>query len=96
MYRMIKKYYIEEQDGKEIKRKQTIHEFEDWQDLPHKEQVALFYELSAKILQKTILIDKMTETLEAKNNEELLVFQDTIKNLEAVVLILKGEQLFLF
>lgn len=93
---MIKKYYIEEQDGKEIKRKQTIHEFEDWQDLPHKEQVALFYELSAKILQKTILIDKMTETLEAKNNEELLVFQDTIKNLEAVVLILKGEQLFLF
>ena len=46
---MIKKYYIEEKDGKEIKRKQTIHEFEDWQDLPHKEQVTLD-EFKEKIL----------------------------------------------
>lgn len=88
---MIKKYYIEEKDGKEIKRKQTIHEFEDWQDLPRKEQVALLYDLSAKMLQKATLIDKMTETLEVKNDEELFIFEDTIKNLETVVYILKGE-----
>lgn len=88
---MIKKYYIEEKDGKEIKRKQTIHEFEDWQDLPRKEQVALLYDLSAKMLQKATLIDKMTETLEVENDEELFIFEDTIKNLETVVYILKGE-----
>lgn len=88
---MIKKYYIEERDGKEIKRKQTIHEFEDWQDLPRKEQVALIYDLSAKMLQKATLIDKMTETLEVENDEELFIFEDTIKNLETVVYILKGE-----
>lgn len=88
---MIKKFYIEEKDGKEIKRKQTIHEFEDWQDLPRKEQVALLYDLSAKMLQKSTLIDKMTETLEVENDEELFIFQDIIKNLETVVYILKGE-----
>ena len=88
---MIKKYYIEEENGKEIKRKQTIHEFEDWQDLPRKEQVALLYDLSAKMLQKATLIDKMTETLEVENDEELFIFEDTIKNLETVVYILKGE-----
>jgi hypothetical protein len=88
---MIKKYYIEEKDGKEIKRKQTIHKFEDWQNLPRKEQVALLYDLSAKMLQKATLIDKMTETLEVENDEELFIFQDTIKNLETVVYILKGE-----
>lgn len=88
---MIKKYYVEEENGKEIKRKQTIHEFEDWQDLPRKEQVALLYDLSAKMLQKATLIYKMTETLEVENDEELFIFEDTIKNLETVVYILKGE-----
>lgn len=88
---MIKKFYIEEKDGKEVKRKQTIHEFEDWQDLPRKEQVALLYDLSAKMLQKATLIDKMTETLEVENDEELFIFEDTIKNLETVVYILEGE-----
>lgn len=93
---MIKKFYIEEENGKEIKRKQTIHEFEDWEELPHKERVALLYELSAKMLQKAMLIDKMTETLEVENDEELFIFEDTVKNLETVVNILKGEKLFLF
>lgn len=81
---MIKKYYIEEEDGKEIKRKQTIHEFEDWQDLPHKEQVALVYELSAKMLQQAQIINKMVDTLEVKDKEDVLTLQDTIKNLTAV------------
>lgn len=81
---MIKKYYIEEEDGKEIKRKQTIHEFEDWKDLPHKEQVALVYELSAKMLQQAQIINKMVDTLEVKGKEDVLTLQDTIKNLTAV------------
>lgn len=88
---MIKKFYIEEKDGKEIKRKQTIHEFEDWQDLPHKEQMDLVYELSAKMLQQAEMIDKMTDTLEVENKEDVFIFQDTIRNLETVVYILKGE-----
>lgn len=81
---MIKKYYIEEEDGKEIKRKQTIHEFEDWRDLPHKEQVTLVYELSAKMLQQAQLINKMVDTVEVKDKEDVLTLQDTIKNLTAV------------
>lgn len=81
---MIKKYYIEEEDGKEIKRKQTIHEYEDWQDLPHKEQVALVYELSAKMLQQAQLINKMVDTIEVKDEEDVLTLQDTIKNLTAI------------
>ena len=81
---MIKKYYIEEEDGKEIKRKQIIHEYEDWQDLPHKEQVALVYELSAKMLQQAQIINKMVDTLEVKDKEDVLTLQDTIKNLTAV------------
>lgn len=81
---MIKKYYIEEEDGKEIKRKQTIHEFEDWQGLPHKEQVALVYELSAKMLQQAQIINKMVDTLEVKDKEDVLTLQDTIKNLTTV------------
>lgn len=88
---MIKKFYIEEENGKEIKRKQTIHEFDDWQYLPRKEQVALLYDLSSKMLQEAILIYKMNETLEVENDEELFIFEDTIKNLETVVQILKGE-----
>ena len=81
---MIKKYYIEEEDGKEIKRKQTIHEFEDWESLPHKEQVALVYELSAKMLQQAQIINKMVDTLEVKDKEDVMTLQDTIKNLTAV------------
>ena len=81
---MIKKYYIEEEDGKETKRKQTIHEYEDWQDLPHKEQVALVYELSAKMLQQAQIINKMVDTLEVKDKEDVMTLQDTIKNLTAV------------
>lgn len=81
---MIKKYYIEEKDGKEIKRKQIIHEYEDWQDLPHKEQVALVYELSAKMLQQAQIINKMVDTLEVKDKEDVMTLQDTIKNLIAV------------
>ena len=85
---MIKKYYIEEEDGKEIKRKQTIHEFEDWKDLPHKEQVALVYELSAKMLQQAQIINKMVDTLEIKDNEDFSTLQDTVRNLTAVQEIL--------
>lgn len=81
---MIKKYYIEEEDGKEIKRKQTIHDYEDWKDLPHKEQIALVYELSAKMLQHAKLIDEMTDTIETKDRDDILSLQDTIKNLIAV------------
>lgn len=81
---MIKKYYIEEEDGKEIKRKQTIHELEDWKDLPHKEQIVLIYELSAKMLQQAMMINKMVDTTEIEDNEDFLVTQDTIKNLTAV------------
>lgn len=88
---MIKKYYIEEKDGKEIKRKQTIHEFEDWQDLPHKEQMNLFYETSAKMLEQAKLIDNMIDILNIESKEDYLIFKDTVKNLESVVYILKGE-----
>lgn len=88
---MIKKYYIEEEDGQEIKRKQTIHEFEDWQDLTHKEQMNLFYETSAKMLKQAKLIDNMIDVLNIESKEDDLIFKDTVKNLESVVYILKGE-----
>lgn len=81
---MIKKYYIEEEDGKEIKRKQIIHEFEDWQGLPHKEQIALVYELSAKMLKKAELIDKMIDVLEIQDEEDIMILNDANKNFEAV------------
>lgn len=83
---MIKKYYIEEENGKEIKRKQTIHEFEDWQDLPHKEKMNLFYETSAKMLQKAKLIEAMVDELDILNatEEDDLILQDTARNLSAV------------
>lgn len=83
---MIKKYYIEEQDGKEIKRKQTIHEYEDWQDLPHEEQMNLFYETSAKMLEKARLIEAMIDKLDILNatGEDDLILQDTARNLSAV------------
>lgn len=88
---MIKKYYIEEEGGKEIKRKQTIHEYEDWQDLPHKEQTNLFYEASAKMLKQAKLINSMIDVLNIESKEDDLIFRDTVKNLESVVYILKGE-----
>lgn len=81
---MIKKYYIEEEDGKEVKRKQTIHEFEDWQDLPHKEQIALVYELSAKMLQQAKLIDEMTDVLEIQDEEDIQILNEANRNFEAV------------
>ena len=86
---MIKKYYIEEEDGKEIKRKQIIHEYEDWQDLPHKEQVALVYELSAKMLQQAQMINKMVDILEIEDEEDVMTLQDAIKNLTAVQEVLQ-------
>lgn len=81
---MIKKYYIEEEDGKEIKRKQTIHEFEDWEELPHKEQVALVYDLSAKMLQQAQLVDKIIDLLEIQDKEDIMILNDANKNFEAV------------
>lgn len=81
---MIKKYYIEEEDGKEIKRKQTIHEFEDWQDLPHKEKMNLFYELSAKMLKKAELIDKMIDVLEIQDEEDIQILNEANRNFKAV------------
>lgn len=83
---MIKKYYIEEEDGKEIKRKQMIHEFEDWQDLPHKEQMNLFYETSAKMLKQAKLIEIMVDKLDILNatKDDNLILQDTARNLASV------------
>lgn len=81
---MIKKYYIEEEDGKEIKRKQTIHGYEDWKDLPHKEQIALVYELSAKMLQHAKLIDEMTDVLEIQDKEDIQILNEANRNFEAV------------
>lgn len=83
---MIKRYYIEEEDGKEIKRKQTIHEYEDWKDLPRKEQLNLFYETSAKMLKQARLIEVMVDELDILNatKEDYLILQDTAINLSAV------------
>lgn len=85
---MIKKYYIEEKDGKEIKRKQTIHEAVEIKELKPKEQLEVFYEATAELLSKVRKVNAMFDEIKTSNefhdSTSIQIFVDALNNIESV------------
>ena len=85
---MIKKYYIEEKDGKEVKRKQTIHEAVEIKELKPKEQLEVFYEATAELLSKVrkvnVMFDEIKVSDEWHNLTSNQVFMDALNNINTV------------
>lgn len=85
---MIKKFYIEEKDGKEIKRKQTIHEAVEIKELKPKEQLDVFYEATAELLSKVRKVNAMFDEVKASDEWHNLtsdkVFMDALNNIATV------------
>ena len=85
---MIKRYYIEEEDGKEIKRKQTIHEVVEIKELKPKEQLEVFYEATAELLSKVRKVNDMFDEIKVSDEWHNLasnqVFMDALNNISTV------------
>lgn len=85
---MIKRYYIEEKDGKEIKRKQTIHEVVEIKELKPKEQLEVFYEATAELLSKVRKVNAMFDEVKVSDEWHNLtsnqVFMDALNNIATV------------
>lgn len=85
---MLKRYYIEEEDGKEIKRKQTIHEAVEIKELKPKEQLEVFYEATAELLSKVRKVNMMFDEIKVSDEWHNLtsnqVFMDALNNINAV------------
>lgn len=85
---MIKKYYIEEENGKEIKRKQTIHEAVEIKKLKPKEQLDVFYEATAELLSKVRKVNAMFDEVKVSDEWHNLisnqVFMDALNNIATV------------
>lgn len=85
---MLKRYYIEEEDGKEIKRKQTIHEAVEIKELKPKEQLEVFYEATAELLSKVrkvnVMFDEIKVSDEWHNLTSNQVFMDALNNINTV------------
>lgn len=85
---MIKRYYIEEENGKEIKRKQTIHEAVEIKELKPKEQLEVFYEATAELLSKVRKVNTMFDEVKVSDEWHNLtsnqVFMDALNNIATV------------
>lgn len=85
---MIKKFYIEEKDGKETKRKQTIHEAVEIKELKPKEQLEVFYEATAELLSKVRKVNAMFDEVKVSDEWHNLtsnqIFMDALNNIATV------------
>ena len=65
----MKRYYIEEEEGKEIKRKLTTFADDDLTQLSDDELEILYYESSAQFLAKSMHFMKIENELFSRNSE---------------------------
>lgn len=62
---MIKKYYIEEEDGKEVKRKlSTTNDLQDLSNFSKKEVLEMYYQTSAELYSKARKVKLLENHLE--------------------------------
>lgn len=67
---MIKRYYIEETDGKETKRTlTTFNELDDMRNYSDNEIQEMYYEATAEVLSKARKIDMLLDELIGRYNE---------------------------
>ena len=64
----MKRYYVEEEDGKEIKRKLTTFANDDLTQLSDDELETLYYESSAQFLAKAMHFMKIEDELFSRNS----------------------------
>ena len=64
----MKRYYVEEEDGKEIKRKLTTFANDDLTQLSDDELETLYYESSAQFLAKSMHFMKIEDELFSRNS----------------------------
>lgn len=64
----MKRYYVEEEDGKEIKRKLTTFANDDLTQLSDDELETLYYESSAQFLAKALHFKKIENELFSRKN----------------------------
>ena len=71
----MKRYYVEEEDGKEIKRKLTTFDNDDLTQLSDDELETLYYESSAQFLAKAMHFMKIESELFSRKNvsDEILI-----------------------
>lgn len=67
---MIKRYYIEETDGKETKRTlTTFNELDDMRNYSDNEIQEMYYEATAEVLSKARKVDMLLDELIGRYNE---------------------------
>ena len=77
----MKRYYIEEEDGKEIKRKLTTFANDDLTQLSDDELVTLYYESSAQFLAKAMHFMKIESELFSRKNVSDEILEQTGNNI---------------
>ena len=77
----MKRYYIEEEDGKEIKRKLTTFANDDLTQLSDDELETLYYESSAQFLAKAMHFMKIENELFSRKNVSDEILEQTGNNI---------------
>ena len=77
----MKRYYIEEEDGKEIKRKLTTFANDDLTQLSDDELETLYYESSAQFLAKAMHFMKIESELFSRKNVSDEILEQTGNNI---------------
>ena len=77
----MKRYYIEEEDGKEIKRKLTTFANDDLTQLSDDELETLYYESSAQFLAKAMHFIKIENELFSRKNVSDEILEQTGNNI---------------
>ena len=77
----MKRYYVEEEDGKEIKRKLTTFANDDLTQLSDDELEAIYYESSAQFLAKAMHFMKIESELFSRKNVSDEILEQTGNNI---------------
>ena len=77
----MKRYYVEEEDGKEIKRKLTTFANDDLTQLSDDELETLYYESSAQFLAKAMHFMKIESELFSRKNVSDEILEQTGNNI---------------
>ena len=91
---MNKKFYIEvDENGNEVKRKQTIHEHAELKELSKEEKLEVFYQATAELLSKTqkvnMIFDEVVNSIDISDLYENQSYLDGLTNILLVKEILK-------
>ena len=77
----MKRYYVEEEDGKEIKRKLTTFANDDLTQLSDDELETIYYESSAQFLAKAMHFVKIESELFSRKNVSDEILEQTGNNI---------------